>query len=595
ADITNKANEQSVLKVEQEEQPSAFVSFLTMMLPFLLIGLIFFFIFTRAQGGGGGGRVMNFGKSKAKLYSEEEAKVRFTDVAGADEEKQELVEVVEFLKEPRKFSQLGARIPKGVLLEGPPGTGKTLLARAVAGEAGVPFFSISGSDFVEMFVGVGASRVRDLFENAKKNAPCIIFIDEIDAVGRQRGAGLGGGHDEREQTLNQLLVEMDGFDANEGIIMIAATNRRDILDPALLRPGRFDRQIMVNPPDVRGREEVLHVHARNKPLAKNVDLKEIAARTPGFSGADLENLLNEAALMAARHDKKVITMDEVVEAIDRVIAGPAKKSRVVSDKEREIVAFHESGHTIIGLVLDEADTVHKVTIVPRGMAGGYAMMLPKEDRFLRTKKELFDRIIGLLGGRVAEEIIYGKENVSVGASNDFQRATEIAQQMVTEYGMSEKIGPVRFAEAGRDPFLGRSLGNDRSYSEAIAHEIDIEIQSFINDCYVKAKQIITENREKLELFAEKLLEFETLDREDIVSLWEKGVMPEVTEEDLQLANKPEVVEEEKEETTEATEETKESEATTFEEAKEKGVIELEERLEERKKEREDKSEEKKDD
>lgn len=534
ADIADKAREQSVLKVAEEEQPSAFLNFLAMMLPFLLIGLIFFFIFTRAQGGGGGGRVMNFGKSKAKLYTEEKAKVRFTDVAGADEEKQELVEVVEFLKDPRKFTKVGARIPKGVLLEGPPGTGKTLLARAVAGEAGVPFFSISGSDFVEMFVGVGASRVRDLFENAKKNAPCIIFIDEIDAVGRQRGAGLGGGHDEREQTLNQLLVEMDGFDANEGIIMIAATNRRDILDPALLRPGRFDRQIMVNPPDIRGREEVLHVHARNKPLAKNVDLKEIAARTPGFSGADLENLLNEAALMAARHDKKVITMDEVVEAIDRVIAGPAKKSRVISKKEKEMVAYHESGHTIIGLVLDEADTVHKVTIVPRGMAGGYAMMLPKEDRFLRTRKELFDRITGLLGGRVAEEIIYGKDSVSVGASNDFQRATDIAQQMVTEYGMSEKIGPVRFAEAGRDPFLGRSLQKDRSHSEAIAQEIDTEIQSFINHCYQRAHEIISEHRDKLELFAEKLLEFETLDREDIVSLWEHGVMPEITEEDTQV-------------------------------------------------------------
>ena len=534
ATITDKANEQSVLKVDQEEQPSAFVSFLTMMLPFLIIGLIFFFIFTRAQGGGGGGRVMNFGKSKAKLYSEEKTKVRFTDVAGADEEKQELVEVVDFLKDPRKFTQLGARIPKGVLLEGPPGTGKTLLARAVAGEAGVPFFSISGSDFVEMFVGVGASRVRDLFENAKKNAPCIIFIDEIDAVGRQRGAGLGGGHDEREQTLNQLLVEMDGFEGNEGIIMIAATNRKDILDPALLRPGRFDRQIMVNPPDIKGREEVLHVHARNKPLAENVNLKEIAARTPGFSGADLENLLNEAALMAARHNKKVITMDEVVEAIDRVIAGPAKKSRVISQKEREIVAYHESGHTIIGLVLDEADTVHKVTIVPRGMAGGYAVMLPKEDRFLRTRQELFDRITGLLGGRVAEEIIYGKDSVSVGASNDFQRATEIAHQMITEYGMSEKIGPIRYAANDRDPFLGRSLQKDRSYSEAIAHEIDVETQNFINICYERAKAILTEHRDKLELFAEKLLEVETLDREHITSLWEHGTMPENYGEEVEV-------------------------------------------------------------
>jgi cell division protease FtsH len=527
ATITDKANEQSVLKVDQEEQPSAFVSFLTMMLPFLIIGIIFFFIFTRAQGGGGGGRVMNFGKSKAKLYSEEKAKVRFKDVAGADEEKQELVEVVEFLKDPRKFKKVGARIPKGVLLVGPPGTGKTLLARAVAGEAGTPFFSISGSDFVEMFVGVGASRVRDLFENAKKNAPCIIFIDEIDAVGRQRGAGLGGGHDEREQTLNQLLVEMDGFDGNEGIIMIAATNRPDILDPALLRPGRFDRQIPVNRPDVKGREAILGVHAQNKPLAEDVDLKTIAMRTPGFSGADLENLLNEAALVTARHNKKEITMIEVDEAIDRVIAGPAKKSRVISEKERKIVAYHESGHTVIGMVLDDADTVHKVTIVPRGQAGGYAVMLPKEDRYIVTRPELFDRITGLLGGRVAEEVIFGKDHVSTGASNDFQRATAIANKMITEYGMSEKIGPTQFNGSGNDEvFLGRDISNDKNYSDAIAHEIDMETQNFINTCYEHAKQILTEHREQLELIAEKLLEIETLDAEQIKSLFEKGVMPE---------------------------------------------------------------------
>jgi len=526
AAITQTAREQSVMDMEQEEQPSAFLNFLTMMLPFLIIGLIFFFIFTRAQGGGGGGRVMNFGKSKAKLYNEEKAKVRFTDVAGADEEKQELVEVVEFLKDPRKFTKVGARIPKGVLLVGPPGTGKTLLARAVAGEAGTPFFSISGSDFVEMFVGVGASRVRDLFENAKKNAPCIIFIDEIDAVGRQRGAGLGGGHDEREQTLNQLLVEMDGFDGNEGIIMIAATNRPDILDPALLRPGRFDRQITVNRPDVKGREAVLHVHARNKPLAKNVDLKVIAMRTPGFSGADLENLLNEAALVTARHNKKVITMVEIDEAIDRVIAGPAKKSRVISEKERKIVAYHESGHTIIGMVLDDADTVHKVTIVPRGQAGGYAVMLPKEDRYIITRPELFDRITGLLGGRVAEEIIFGKDHVSTGASNDFQRATAIANKMITEYGMSEKIGPTQFNGSGGDEvFLGRDIHNEKNYSDAIAHEIDVETQNFINTCYERAKAILTENRDKLELIAEKLLEIETLDAEQIKSLFETGEMP----------------------------------------------------------------------
>src|SRR5690625_1049553 len=530
ADITKIATEQSILMVDEEEQPSAFVSFLTMMLPFLLIGLIFFFFLTRAQGGGGGGgRVMNFGKSKAKLYDESKKKVRFSDVAGADEEKQELVEVVEFLKDPRKFTAVGARIPKGVLLVGPPGTGKTLLAQAVAGEAGTPFFSISGSDFVEMFVGVGASRVRDLFENAKKNAPCIIFIDEIDAVGRQRGAGLGGGHDEREQTLNQLLVEMDGFDANEGIIMIAATNRPDILDPALLRPGRFDRQITVDRPDVKGREAILKVHSKNKPLDETVDLKTIAMRTPGFSGADLENLLNEAALIAARFDKKGISMLEVDEAIDRVIAGPAKKSRVISEKERKIVAYHESGHTVIGMVLDDADTVHKVTIVPRGQAGGYAVMLPKEDRYIVTRPELFDRITGLLGGRVAEEVIFGRDHVSTGASNDFQRATAIATKMITEYGMSEKIGPTQFSGDGGEVFLGRDLGSDKNYSEAIAHEIDVEIQTFINTCYEQAKQILTDHREQLELIAEKLLEVETLNAEQIKSLFEDGIMPEEPE------------------------------------------------------------------
>jgi len=530
ADITEKAREQSILKVAEEEQPSAFLNFLAMMLPFLLIGLIFFFIFTRAQGGGGGGRVMNFGKSKAKLYDEEKVKVRFSDVAGADEEKQELVEVVEFLKDPRKFTKVGARIPKGVLLVGPPGTGKTLLARAVAGEAGTPFFSISGSDFVEMFVGVGASRVRDLFENAKKNAPCIVFIDEIDAVGRQRGAGLGGGHDEREQTLNQLLVEMDGFDANEGIIMIAATNRPDILDPALLRPGRFDRQITVNRPDVKGREAVLKVHARNKPLGEDVDLKTIAMRTPGFSGADLENLLNEAALVTARWNKKVITMEEIDEAIDRVIAGPAKKSRVISEKERKIVAYHESGHTVIGMVLDDAETVHKVTIVPRGQAGGYAVMLPKEDRYIITRPELFDRITGLLGGRVAEEIIFGKDNVSTGASNDFQRATAIAKSMITEYGMSERIGPTQFnGSSSSEVFLGRDLHSEKNYSESIARAIDEETQNFINKCYERAKNILLEHREQLELIAEKLLEVETLDAEQIKSLFEHGVMPEKDE------------------------------------------------------------------
>jgi cell division protease FtsH len=485
---------------------------------------------------------MNFGKSKAKLYSEEKKKVRFKDVAGADEEKQELVEVVEFLKDPRKFAELGARIPKGVLLVGPPGTGKTLLARAVAGEAGVPFFSISGSDFVEMFVGVGASRVRDLFENAKKNAPCIIFIDEIDAVGRQRGAGLGGGHDEREQTLNQLLVEMDGFGANEGIIIVAATNRPDILDPALLRPGRFDRQITVDRPDVIGREAVLKVHARNKPLDETVDLKAIAARTPGFSGADLENLLNEAALVAARQDKKKIDNTDLDEATDRVIAGPAKKSRVISKKERNIVAYHEAGHVIIGVVLDEADMVHKVTIVPRGQAGGYAVMLPREDRYFMTKPELLDKITGLLGGRVAEEIIFGE--VSTGAHNDFQRATGIARKMVTEYGMSEKLGPLQFGQAqGGQVFLGRDLHNEQNYSDAIAHEIDMEIQRFIKESYERARQILTDNREKLELVAQTLLKVETLDAAQIASLVDKGKLPDrpvVINENDQDANSEDV-------------------------------------------------------
>ncbi|MDR0140438.1 ATP-dependent zinc metalloprotease FtsH [Metabacillus idriensis] len=510
------------VKFVPAEETSGWVTFFTSIIPFVIIFILFFFLLNQAQGGGS--RVMNFGKSKAKLYSEEKKKVRFKDVAGADEEKQELVEVVEFLKDPRKFAELGARIPKGVLLVGPPGTGKTLLARAAAGEAGVPFFSISGSDFVEMFVGVGASRVRDLFENAKKNAPCIIFIDEIDAVGRQRGAGLGGGHDEREQTLNQLLVEMDGFGGNEGIIMIAATNRPDILDPALLRPGRFDRQITVDRPDLKGREAVLEVHARNKPLDESVNLKSIAARTPGFSGADLENLLNEAALVAARRDKKKVDMTDIDEATDRVIAGPAKKSRVISQKERKIVAYHEAGHTIIGVILDEADMVHKVTIVPRGQAGGYAVMLPKEDRYFMTKPELLDKITGLLGGRVAEDIVFGE--VSTGASNDFQRATGIARRMVTEFGMSDKLGPLQFGQSQGQVFLGRDFNSEQNYSDAIAHEIDMEVQRFIKESYERAKKILTENRDKLELIAQTLLEIETLDAEQIKHLVDHGTLPE---------------------------------------------------------------------
>jgi cell division protease FtsH len=515
----------SKVEVMPAKETSGWVTFFTSIIPFVIIFILFFFLLNQAQGGGS--RVMNFGKSKAKLYNDDKKKVRFRDVAGADEEKAELVEVVEFLKDPRRFAELGARIPKGVLLVGPPGTGKTLLARATAGEAGVPFFSISGSDFVEMFVGVGASRVRDLFENAKKNAPCIIFIDEIDAVGRQRGAGLGGGHDEREQTLNQLLVEMDGFGANEGIIIIAATNRADILDPALLRPGRFDRQITVDRPDVIGREAVLKVHSRNKPLDESVNLKNIAMRTPGFSGADLENLLNEAALVAARSNKKKIDMEDIDEATDRVIAGPAKRSRVISEKERKIVAFHEGGHTVIGLVLDEADMVHKVTIVPRGQAGGYAVMLPREDRYFMTKPELLDKIVGLLGGRVAEEIVFGE--VSTGAHNDFQRATGIARKMVTEYGMSDKLGPLQFGQgSGGQVFLGRDIHNEQNYSDAIAYEIDLEIQSIIKECYERARIILTENRDKLNLIATTLLEVETLVAEQIKYLVENGHMPEPT-------------------------------------------------------------------
>ncbi|MCQ6276736.1 ATP-dependent zinc metalloprotease FtsH [Bacillus sp. V3B] len=505
------------------KETSGWVTFFTSIIPFVIIFILFFFLLNQAQGGGS--RVMNFGKSKAKLYTEDKKKVRFKDVAGADEEKQELVEVVDFLKDPRKFVELGARIPKGVLLVGPPGTGKTLLARATAGEAGVPFFSISGSDFVEMFVGVGASRVRDLFETAKKNAPCIIFIDEIDAVGRQRGAGLGGGHDEREQTLNQLLVEMDGFGGNEGIIIIAATNRADILDPALLRPGRFDRQITVDRPDLAGREAVLKVHARNKPLDEHVNLKSIAQRTPGFSGADLENLLNEAALVAARRDKKKIDMLDIDEATDRVIAGPAKKSRVISKKERNIVAFHEAGHTVIGLILDDAEIVQKVTIVPRGQAGGYAVMLPKEDRYFMTKPELLDKITGLLGGRVSEEVVFGE--VSTGAHNDFQRATGIARRMVTEFGMSDKLGPLQFGQAqGGQVFLGRDFHNDQNYSDAIAYEIDLEIQRIIKECYEKARNILTEHRDTLNVIANTLLEVETLDSEQIKHLADHGTLPE---------------------------------------------------------------------
>ncbi len=519
-----RASEVNGMQITQKkmEGTSIWLTFLSSIIPLVIMFILFFFLLNQSQGGGG--KVMNFGKSKARLYNEEKKKISFEDVAGADEEKQELVEVVEFLKDPRKFAAVGARIPKGVLLVGPPGTGKTLLARAVAGEAGVPFFSISGSDFVEMFVGVGASRVRDLFENAKKNAPCIIFIDEIDAVGRQRGAGLGGGHDEREQTLNQLLVEMDGFGGNEGIIIVAATNRADILDPALLRPGRFDRQITVDRPDVKGREAVLKVHSRNKPLTKDVRLDVVAKRTTGFTGADLENLLNEAALLAARRNRKDISMLEVDEAIDRVIVGTEKRSRVISDREKRIVAYHEAGHTIAGYFLEHADMVHKVTIIPRGRAGGYVIMLPKEDRMLVTKQELLDKVTGLLGGRVAEEMFIGE--IGTGAYSDFQQATRIVRAMIMEYGMSDKLGPLQFGSSQGQVFLGRDIGHEQNYSDSIAYEIDQEMQNIIRSCYERARELLNKHSKEMHLIANTLLEKETLELDQIKELIEQGYLSE---------------------------------------------------------------------
>lgn len=523
-DVTKTAAKTDTELTTEQESSNIWGSLIASVLPMiLLIGVFYLMMGGLGQGGQGGrNNVMGFGKSKAKPSDPTDNKVRFADVAGAEEEKQELVEVVEFLKDPKKFLKLGARIPSGVLLEGPPGTGKTLLARAVAGEAGVPFFSISGSDFVEMFVGVGASRVRDLFENAKKSAPSIIFIDEIDAVGRQRGAGMGGGHDEREQTLNQMLVEMDGFQGNEGVIVMAATNRSDVLDPALLRPGRFDRKILVGRPDVKGREAILKVHAKNKPLDSDVDLKEIAKQTPGFVGADLENLLNEAALLAARQSKNTINARDVDEAEDRVIAGPAKKDRVVSEKERKTVAYHEAGHAIVGLVLNEARVVHKVTIVPRGRAGGYAIMLPREDQMLMSKTDAMDQIAGLMGGRAAEEIIFDQQ--SSGASNDFEQATNIARSMVTEYGMSEKLGMVQL-ENGGQPFMGRSYGESAAYSNETARLIDEEVRRFTTDGYQKAHAIIEKYKGAHEAIAQALLKYETLDEKQILSLFKTGKMP----------------------------------------------------------------------
>ena len=526
------------IKAELPPQPPWWMSILSSILPMLIIVGLWFMLMN--QGGAGGGKVMNFGKSRARRYDEEKLKITFKDVAGAEEAKQELEEVVEFLKHPQKYNDLGAKIPKGVLLYGPPGTGKTLLAKAVAGEAGVPFFSISGSDFVEMFVGVGASRVRDLFDQAKKSAPCIVFIDEIDAVGRQRGAGLGGGHDEREQTLNQLLVEMDGFSANEGIIMIAATNRPDILDPALLRPGRFDRQIVVDRPDIKGRTEILKVHVKGKPIGPDVNLDVIAQRTPGFTGADLSNLVNEAALLAARKDKKAINMPEMEEAAERVIMGPERKSRVISDKEKRLTAYHEGGHTIVGMLLEHTDPVHKVTIIPRGRAGGYTLSLPKEDKYYATRSEMLDELKVLLGGRVAEALVL--KEISSGASNDLQRATQLARQMICEYGMSENIGPVTFGHRQDQVFLGRDIARDKDYSEEVAAEIDKEVRSFMEDAYAATEKLLSDNIDKLHVIAKALMEKETLEEEEINQLVKYGHIL-TAEEKLQLVQQSVVDEE----------------------------------------------------
>ena len=523
------------------EQPSWWMSALASIVPVLILVVVFFFFMQQTQGGGS--RVMNFGKSHAKMHGEGKVKVSFKDVAGADEAKEELSEIVEFLRNPAKYNAIGAKIPKGVLLFGPPGTGKTLLARAVAGEAGVPFFSISGSDFVEMFVGVGASRVRDLFAQAKKNAPCIIFIDEIDAVGRQRGAGLGGGHDEREQTLNQLLVEMDGFGANEGIITIAATNRPDILDPALLRPGRFDRQITVDRPDLRGRVAILNVHAKGKPLSKDVDLKTIAKKTPGFTGADLSNLLNEAALLAARADKKIITMAELEEASEKVAFGPERRSHVISEKEKRLTAVHESGHALVAYLLPEADPVHKVTIIPRGRAGGYTMMLPDEDRSYETKSYYLAQIRVALGGRAAEQIVFNE--ISSGASGDLQNVTHIVRQMITRLGMSPKLGPMVFGEQQDQVFLGKSLGHERNYGEGVAELIDKEMHDLVTTAYDDVIRMLEEHRDALNHMAATLMEVETINHKQVENLIKYGALEspeERAEKEKNEAQKTEQVE-----------------------------------------------------
>ncbi|MDR5683110.1 MAG: ATP-dependent zinc metalloprotease FtsH [Armatimonadota bacterium] len=520
--------------VEASARNSPWPNLLSTFLPLILIIGLWFLMIRQAQSGSN--QAMSFGKSRARLHQESKTKVTFDDVAGCDEAKEELQEIIEFLKHPKKFQALGAKIPRGVLLVGPPGSGKTLLAKAVAGEAGVPFFSISGSEFVEMFVGVGASRVRDLFEQAKKSAPCLLFIDEIDAVGRQRGAGLGGGHDEREQTLNQLLVEMDGFDPNAGIIVIAATNRPDILDPALLRPGRFDRRVVVDNPDTKGRKAILEVHLRGKPLAEDVNVDVLAKRTPGFSGADLANLVNEAALLAARRNKRRITMAEFDEAVERVIAGPQRRSRVLSQKERELVAFHEAGHAILRKLLPHADPPHKVTIVSRGMALGYVMGMPPEDRYTRTRAELLDEITVAMGGRVAEDLVFGE--VTTGAENDFEQATDMARRMVTDFGMSEKLGPMSLGKRHGPVFLGRDLVESRNYSEEVAYEIDKEVRRIIDECYGRARRIIESNRDKLELVARALLDKETLDGEELERLLSGRPLDEPVEERPEAAPAP---------------------------------------------------------
>ena len=537
-----KSSEEKDFKIISKSDPSAngWVAFLINVAPtLLLIGLAFWF-FTKQLNGQKGS--MDFGRSKAKL-NPDNGRVTFKDVAGLPEEKEELQELIDFLKNPKKFTKLGARIPKGVLLVGPPGTGKTLLAKAVAGEANAPFYFISGSDFVELYVGVGASRVRDMFKQAKQNAPCLIFIDEIDAVGRQRGTGIGGGHDEREQTLNQLLTEMDGFGANEGIIIIAATNRPDVLDPALLRPGRFDRQVTVALPEQKAREEILKVHARGKILSKSVHLDSIAKRTVGFSGADLENLLNEAALLAVRREKSAITMSEIDEAIDRVIMGPAKVTKKYTKEEKKLVAYHEAGHAVLGIKLDNANDVQKVTIIPRGQAGGYNLMLPKEEKYTATKTELLEQIMGLLGGRVAEEVVFGE--ITTGAHNDFSKATKIARSMVTEYGMSS-LGPVQLETPEGSSFLGRDYNKNRNFSDQVALEIDNEVRNIINECYSKAKKIIEKNRDLLDIIASNLIEHETLTKEQIDYLAENGKMPvEEMLDDVNLSKLKEMAKEKK--------------------------------------------------